>query len=106
MLTSYICTLPDFYITNLGMLSAVNGYLWQYPQMVQNLPQHPVDGNGKLSKEMPLDISVIQGSILGPFCVLSMIFILSLLCSALFADNTTCLSKGKKTERPHWFCQK
>jgi hypothetical protein len=45
---------------------------------------------------MPLDISVIQGSILGPFCVLSMIFILSLLFSALFADNTTCLSKGKK----------
>ncbi len=45
---------------------------------------------------MPLDISVIQGSILGPFCVRSMIFILSLLFSALFADNTTCISKGKK----------
>jgi hypothetical protein len=45
---------------------------------------------------MPLDISVFQGSILGPFCVLSMIFILSLLFSALFADNTICLSKGKK----------
>jgi hypothetical protein len=49
LLTSYICTLPDFYITNLGVLIAVNGYLF-----------------------------------------------LSLLLSVLFADNTTCLSKGKK----------
>ncbi len=46
-----------------------------------------------------MDISVIQGSILGPilFCVKLMINLYSAtaLFSVLFADDTTCLSKGK-----------
>ena len=46
-----------------------------------------------------LDISVIQGSILGPvlfLCYINDLYSATALFSVLFADDTTCLSKGKK----------
>jgi hypothetical protein len=58
-----------------------------------------VDINGNLSSEQNLDISVIQGSTLGPIlflCYINDFFSATTLFSVLFADDTTCLSKGKK----------
>jgi hypothetical protein len=57
------------------------------------------DINGNLSEELNLDISVIQGSILGPIlflCYINDFYSATTLFSVLFADDTTCLSKGKK----------
>jgi hypothetical protein len=57
-----------------------------------------VDINGNLSDELNLDISVIQGSILGPIlflCYINDFYSATTLFSVLFADDTTCLSKGK-----------
>jgi hypothetical protein len=57
-----------------------------------------VDINGNLSDELHLDISVIQGSILGPIlflCYINDFYSATSLFSVLFADDTTCLSKGK-----------
>ena len=57
-----------------------------------------VDINGNLSDELHLDISVIQGSILGPIlflCYINDFYSVTSLFSVLFADDTTCLSKGK-----------
>jgi hypothetical protein len=48
---------------------------------------------------MQLDISVIQGSILGPIlflCNFNDFYSATALFSVLFSDDTTCLSKGKK----------
>jgi len=58
-----------------------------------------VDINGNLSEAMQLDISVIQGSILGPIlflCYMNDLYSATALFSDLFADDTTSLSKGKK----------
>ncbi len=58
-----------------------------------------MDINGNLSNEQNLDISVIQGSTLGPIlflCYINDFFSATSLFSILFADDTTCLSKGKK----------
>jgi hypothetical protein len=58
-----------------------------------------VDINGNLSSEQDLDISVIQGSTLGPIlflCYINDFFSATTLFSVLFSDDTTCLSKGKK----------
>jgi hypothetical protein len=58
-----------------------------------------VEINGKLSDSLGLDISVIQGSTLGPLlflCYINDFFTATTLFSVLFADDTTCLSKGKK----------
>jgi hypothetical protein len=58
-----------------------------------------VEINGKLSDSLGLDISVIQGSTLGPLlflCYINDFFAATTLFSVLFADDTTCLSKGKK----------
>jgi len=57
-----------------------------------------VDIDGTLSDELYLDISVIQGSILGPIlflCYINDFYSATTLFSVLFADDTTCLSKGK-----------
>jgi hypothetical protein len=57
-----------------------------------------VDIDGNLSDELYLDISVIQGSILGPIlflCYINDFYTATSLFSVLFADDTTCLSKGK-----------
>jgi hypothetical protein len=57
-----------------------------------------VEINGKLSEEQNLDISVIQGSILGPIlflCYINDFYTATSLFSVLFADDTVCLSKGK-----------
>jgi hypothetical protein len=57
------------------------------------------DINGNLSGELDLDISVIQGSILGPIlflCYINDFYSATTLFPVLFADDTTCLSKGKK----------
>ena len=48
-----------------------------------------------------MDISVIQGSTLGPLlflCYINDFFTATTLFSVLFADDTTCLSKGKKLD--------
>ena len=58
-----------------------------------------VDINGHLSSEQELDISVIQGSTLGPIlflCYINDFYSATTLFSVLFADDTTCLSQGKK----------
>jgi hypothetical protein len=57
-----------------------------------------VEINEKLSEEQNLDISVIQGSILGPIlflCYINDFYSATSLFSVLFADDTACLSKGK-----------
>ena len=60
-----------------------------------------VEINGKFSESQNLDISVIQGSTLGPLlflCYINDFFTATTLFSVLFADDTTCLSKGKKLD--------
>jgi len=57
-----------------------------------------VDINGVLSDPLNLDISVIQGSILGPIlflCYINDFWMATSLFSVLFADDTTGLGKGK-----------
>jgi len=57
-----------------------------------------VDINGNKSDPLSLDISVIQGSTLGPIlflCYINDFFAASTLFSVLFADDATALGKGK-----------
>jgi hypothetical protein len=57
-----------------------------------------VDINGYNSDPLDIDISVIQGSTLGPIlflCYINDFFVASTLFSVLFADDATCLGKGK-----------
>jgi hypothetical protein len=57
-----------------------------------------VDINGVFSDPLNLDISVIQGSILGPIlflCYINDFWLATTLFSVLFADDTTGLGKGK-----------
>jgi hypothetical protein len=57
-----------------------------------------VDINGALSDSLNLDISVIQGSILGPIlflCYINDFWSATSLFTVLFADDTTGLGKGK-----------
>ena len=57
-----------------------------------------VDINGSLSDALELSISVLQGSILGPIlflCYVNDFWKCTTLFSVLFADDTTCLAKGK-----------
>ncbi len=56
-----------------------------------------VDINGSKSDPLEIDISVIQGSTLGPIlflCYINDFFTATSLFSVLFADDTTCLGKG------------
>jgi hypothetical protein len=56
-----------------------------------------VDISGNLSDQIDLDISVIQGSTLGPIlflCYINDFWTATSLFSVLFADDTTCLAKG------------
>ncbi|MFN9909008.1 MAG: reverse transcriptase domain-containing protein, partial [bacterium] len=58
-----------------------------------------VDVNGSKSDPLEIDISVIQGSTLGPIlflCYINDFFSATSLFSVLFADDTTCLGQGKK----------
>jgi hypothetical protein len=57
-----------------------------------------VDVNGSKSDSLAIDISVIQGSILGPIlflCYINDFYSATTLFSVLFADDTTGLGKGK-----------
>jgi hypothetical protein len=57
-----------------------------------------VDIDGTFSDSKEINISVIQGSILGPIlflCYINDFWTATSLFSALFADDTTCLGKGK-----------
>ncbi len=57
-----------------------------------------VDIEGNFSDFLNLDISVIHGSTLGPIlflCYINDFYSATSLFSVLFADDTTCLSKGK-----------
>jgi len=57
-----------------------------------------VDINGSKSDPLEIDISVIQGSTLGPIlflCYINDFFTATSLFSVLFADDTTCLGQGK-----------
>jgi hypothetical protein len=58
-----------------------------------------VDIGGDRSNPLNIDISVIQGSILGPIlflCYINDFYSATSLFSVLFADDTTGLGKGKK----------
>jgi hypothetical protein len=58
-----------------------------------------VDLNGVKSDALSIDISVIQGSILGPIlflCYINDFYSATTLFSVLFADDTIGLGKGKK----------
>ena len=60
-----------------------------------------VEINGQLSDSLDLNISVIQGSILGPIlflCYINDFWRSTTLFSVLFADDTTCLAKGKNLQ--------
>jgi hypothetical protein len=57
-----------------------------------------VDIGGNRSNPLNIDISVIQGSILGPIlflCYINDFYAATSLFSVLFADDTTGLGKGK-----------
>jgi hypothetical protein len=57
-----------------------------------------VDINGTKSDALNLEISVIQGSILGPIlflCYINHFYSATTLFSVLFADDTICLGNGK-----------
>ncbi len=56
-----------------------------------------VDIGGNMSNFIELEISVIQGSTLGPLlflCYINDLWSASTLFSVLFADDTACLAKG------------
>jgi hypothetical protein len=57
-----------------------------------------VDINGKLSNEAIINISVLQGTTLGPIlflCYINDIFTATELATFLFADDTSCLARHK-----------
>ncbi len=73
-----------------------NAYKW-FASYLSNRAQC-VDINGSFSDFLALDISVIQGSTLGPIlflCYINDFWSASTLFSVLFADDTTSLAKGK-----------
>jgi hypothetical protein len=77
----------------------INGTTYKWFENYLSGRTQKVDINGNLSDEQNLDISVIQGSTLGPIlflCYINDFFSATSLFSVLFADDTTCLSKGKK----------
>jgi hypothetical protein len=77
----------------------INGITYKWFENYLSGRTQKVDINGTLSNEQNLDISVIQGSTLGPIlflCYINDFFSATSLFSVLFADDTTCLSKGKK----------
>jgi hypothetical protein len=77
----------------------INGVAYKWFENYLEGRTQKVDINGNLSSEQSLDISVIQGSTLGPIlflCYINDFFSATTLFSVLFADDTTCLSKGKK----------
>jgi hypothetical protein len=70
--------------------------LWFSSYLLDRAPC--VDINGTFSDFLSLDISVIQGSTLGPLlflCYINDFWNASTLFSALFADDTTSLAKGR-----------
>ncbi len=77
----------------------INGTTYKWFEYYLSGRTQKVDINGNLSNEQNLDISVIQGSTLGPIlflCYINDFFSATTLFTVLFADDTTCLSKGKK----------
>jgi hypothetical protein len=82
-------------LTKLG----INGVTHEWFKNYLSGRSQKVEIDGNLSDEQQLDISVIQGSILGPLlflCYINDFFSATTLFSVLFADDTTCLAKGKK----------
>ncbi len=77
----------------------INGVTYKWFENYLEGRTQKVDINGNLSTEQNLNISVIQGSTLGPIlflCYINDFFSATTLFSVLFADDTTCLSQGKK----------
>jgi len=71
-------------------------YLW-FKNYLEGRSQC-VDINGVRSDSLNIDISVIQGSILGPIlflCYINDFYLSTSLFSVLFADDTTCLARNK-----------
>ena len=66
-----------------------------------------VDINGNLSTPRKINISVMQGSVLGPLlfiCFINDLYTASKLFTLLFADDTCCLSAGKNLKDLIKFC--
>ncbi len=73
-----------------------NTYKW-FENYLEGRSQF-VDINGSKSDPLDINISVIQGSILGPIlflCYINDFYAATTLFSVLFADDTTGLGKGK-----------
>jgi hypothetical protein len=67
-----------------------------------------VEINGTFLDPLELDISVIHGGTLGPILFLCSIidfWLVTTLFSLLFADDTTCLGKGKNHGRAYTLCE-
>ena len=76
----------------------INGIAFNWFKSYLSGRSQRVDINGCLSSSLDLDISVIQGSILGPIlflCYINDFWTATTLFSVLFADDTTCLARGK-----------
>ena len=86
----------DVLLKKLKLLGVV-GTAWDWFESYLSDRKQIVDINGTTSKPRNLDISVIQGTSLGPILFLCFINDLpnaTLLLSILFADNTTCLNSN------------
>jgi hypothetical protein len=87
----------DILLTKLNKLGIKNIPLNWFSSYLSGRKQ-TVEVNGRLSDSRNIDISVLQGTILGPIlflCYINDIFTVSDLATFLFADDTQCLAEHK-----------
>ena len=87
----------DILLTKLKNLGLAGHELKWFTSYLDNRQQY-VDINGHSSTNRTIDISVLQGSILGPIlflCYINDLPMTTNLFTVLFADDTACLAAGK-----------